>query len=263
MSDLLKGVALITGAASGIGRATAFAFAAHGVQSLALLDINLTAQENVNSELKEAHPSVETLVLHCDTSKEESIVNAIKETVKRFGRIDYAVNNAGITGPSKASPDISLDEFKGLLDVNVTGVWVGQREEIRQMLKQEPLSHAGPISRNRGVIVNLASIYGIIGPGDDIITPYIAAKHAVMGLTKSDANFYAKQNIRINAVCPGYTHTPLLGQAGGADAFTRADQLSKLPMGRLGQPEEIAEAISFLCSPMSSYVSASGLVVDG
>ncbi|KAK5224300.1 hypothetical protein LTR47_009911 [Exophiala xenobiotica] len=134
------GVAFITGAASGIGQATAFRFARHGVAALALSDIRVKHQAEVSARLQDEYPHLEVLTLPIDTSSEESVVKAHKATVKHLGRIDYAINNAGVPGVMKPTPDMTSDEFRRGLDINLTGVWLGQREQIRQMLKQEPRS---------------------------------------------------------------------------------------------------------------------------
>ncbi|KAH8808646.1 oxidoreductase [Xylogone sp. PMI_703] len=263
MANLLKGVALVTGASSGIGQATAIALTRHGIKQLALLDIDPIGAKTTTELVKQQASDVDVLTIVTDMTNEESVVQGIQKVINYFGRIDYAVNNAGGALNSLCpSTDLSAADFRAVMDLNVTGLWIGQREEIKQMLKQEPLDHEGGI-RNRGVIINMSSAYGIVGTAATTnTTAYSTSKHAVLGITKNDANRYIKDNIRINAICPGYVNTPAM-----AAAVTHSDvmkgELLRIPMGRLAEPDEIAQAIVFLASPMSSYMSGAGLVVDG
>jgi len=258
MASLLKGVAYITGAGSGIGQYTAYAFARHGVKRMALTDIRPENLQNTIDKLKKDAPDVEVEAIQMDAAKEEDVNRSIEQTVKRFGSLDYAVNNAGIAGPSRGTADVEFAEWQKLMDVNLNGVWLCQRAQLRQMLKQDVKS----LREGRGVIVNVASMLGTVASAP--VTPataYTASKHGVMGLTKTDAIFYAPQNIRINAICPGYVETPLLQSASAAGAMDL--ELKKVPMGRLAKMEEIADAIVFLSSPMSSFMCGAGLLVDG
>jgi len=262
MTDLLSGVALITGAASGIGRATAFSFASHGVRQLALIDVNKSLLESVAAELHKEYPQSETLLLNVDISKEESVVGGISTIVGKFGRIDYAVNNAAVPGVMGSDLKSSLSEFKVPIEVNVFGTWLGMREQIKVMLKQSPLPSSRG-RRNRGVIVNTSSILGLVGTSAQMpAIAYSTSKHAIMGLTKSEASIYIKENIRINAMCPGLVSTPIISH-NGVEVRPAQLEMQKSPIGRFGQPDEIAEAISFLASEMSSYMSGAGLIVDG
>lgn len=250
MASLLRGAAFITGAGSGesyysflpctcfdsiqgIGQYTAYALARHGVRQLAICDIRPDVLKNTSNELQKQHNDIEVLSIEMDTSKEDSVRSAIDQTVKKFGRLDIAINNAGIGGTQKQTPDQELSDWQRVMDVNVNGVWLCQRAQIRQMLKQEPLDP--PPRGNRGVIVNTASMLGLVASSPvSQACSYTASKHgkpsgtrspgielanlyccsiAVMGLTKTDAITYASQGIRINAVCPGYVGTPLLKQA--------------------------------------------------
>ncbi|KAF7187784.1 Levodione reductase [Pseudocercospora fuligena] len=260
MANLVRGTAFITGAGSGIGQYTAYALAKHGVKRLALCDIRPEALEDTNDRLKTNHQDVEVLNVEMDTSREDSVKSAINQTVKAFDRIDIAINNAGIGGTPKPSHENTLEDFQKVVSINLNGVWLCQRSQILQMLKQEPLSPAPRGSR--GVIVNVASMLGLVAssPGTPACA-YTATKHGVMGLTKTDAVTYAKDGIRINAICPGYIATPLLKSATAAGVMN--EEVAKVPMGRLGEMEEIADAIAFLSSEMSSFMCGSGLVVDG
>lgn len=250
----------------GIGRAVSFAFVSHGVRRLALLDINLPALERVKSELEHSNPSLEVTAIQCDTSSTSSILEAHGAAISKLGRLDYAVNNAGIAGPQGGSEDVKTDDFRHTLEVNLTGVWTGQREQIRQMLKQEPEDQGWPVPgvANRGVIVNTASMIGIVGTGVyNAATAYTAAKHGVLGITKSDAGYYSSKWIRINAICPGFVRTPMVDGVRDGLQTLEKNEMDKTPMGRVAYPEEIAQGIVFLASPMSSYMTGSALVVDG
>ncbi|EXJ85087.1 hypothetical protein A1O3_05762 [Capronia epimyces CBS 606.96] len=261
MASLLKGVGFITGAASGIGKATAFSFARHGVKALAIADLNASAIKDVSAEIKKSFPQVEVLPLQLNVADEKQVDSAIAQAVSQFGRIDYAVNNAGIGGALAQSTDLAASDWQKVLDVNLSGVWLTSRAEIRQMLKQEPLE---PNSHRygRGAIVNMASILGVVGAASYTpVVAYAASKHAVLGLTKTDALSYAKQGIRVNAICPGYVATPLL--SGEIDLGPLQKEIDRTPLGRLADPEEIADSITFLVSPLSSYMQGAALLVDG
>ena len=196
----------------GIGQAAAHAFAAHGIRRLALCDINPASLKATASKLNESHKDLSILELETDTSSEVSITTAINSTISAFDRIDIAVNNAGIGGGGSHTHETSLSDWQRVIDVNQTGVWLCQRAQIRQMLTQEPL--IPPPRGSRGVIVNVASMLGLVAssPGTPACA-YTASKHAVVGLTRTDAVRYAGEGVRINAVCPGYVRTPLLGSS--------------------------------------------------
>ncbi|KAK4619933.1 Short-chain dehydrogenase srdC [Fulvia fulva] len=244
--SLLKGAAFITGAASGIGQSTAYAFARYGISRLALCDIHPgNLKESIN-QLKERYPDLEILPIEMDTSEENSVTAAIASTVSAFGRLDVAVNNADIAGTPLPTHENSLEDWQRVMSVNLNGVWLCQRAQIQQFLKQEPLSPAPRGSR--GVIVNVASMLGLVASHPS--TPaasYTASKHGVVGLTRTDAMAYASQGIRINAVCPGYIATPILKSA--SEAGFMAELVQQVPQQRLGEPEEVAESIVYLASP--------------
>ncbi|OJJ54348.1 hypothetical protein ASPSYDRAFT_81987 [Aspergillus sydowii CBS 593.65] len=260
MASLLRGTGFITGAASGIGKATAFSFAKHGASQLALADINLPAAEKASKEIESRFPGTKVIPLGIDVTKETSINDAVAETADRFGRIDFAVNNAGIGGPASLSAEHSVDEWKKTISINLHGVWMSSRAEIRTMLQQEKREDSPRY--NRGVIINVASMYGIVATSlNTPVVAYTASKHGVVGLTRADAIAYAPKGIRINAVCPGYVATPLV--QGTMRSAVIQKEIDKIPVGRMAEMEEIADHITFLASPLSSYMYGASMVADG
>jgi NAD(P)-dependent dehydrogenase (short-subunit alcohol dehydrogenase family) len=241
-------VALVTGAASGLGFATAKAFAESGA-SVALADWNQKAVRSAAEEL--AAKGHKTLAIHCDVSDDDQVEAMVDRTVAAFGRLDAAYNNAGVQNIVAETADASREDFDRVLGINLRGIWSCMKFELRQMRKQ-----------GSGAIVNCSSIGGIVGSPRR--GTYQASKHGVIGLTKSAALEYAARGIRINAVCPGLIHTPMADQmmaAGQTDALNA--MLKDVAIGRLGRPEEIADAVLWLCSPAASLVVGHALVVDG
>ncbi|KAE8354374.1 hypothetical protein BDV28DRAFT_86445 [Aspergillus coremiiformis] len=258
MACKVTGTAFITGAASGIGKTTALTLAKHGIISLALLDVNLAQLEGTRDEIRSAFPHVQVEIFQGDVTSEASVDETIQTIVSRFGSIDIAVHSAGISGIPTQTHEMSLSEWQKVIDINQTGVWLSQRGVIRQMLTQESQG----LREGRGVIINVSSMYGLATPPRNFgILPYTAAKHAVVAITKMDAKAYAREGIRINAVCPGYVDTPLIHSAIASHALD--GEFEKTPMGRPASLEEIADAILFLASPLSSYMCGSALLVDG
>lgn len=243
----------------GIGQYTAYSLARQGVRSFALLDRNPVTQ--TVSELKKISTGISVKEFHVDVTDEKAVDDSIEKTVKEFGRLDYAVNNAGVAGILATSDQVPKSDFERVLGINATAVWVCQRAQIRQMLKQSKLSDS--YRSNRGSIVNVASMYGLVAPALEIpATAYTAAKHAVIGLTKSDAAAFASRGIRINAIAPGYVLTPLM--QGSMDQGTLMDgELKKVPLQRFSNMEEIGDCIAFLHSDAASYVVGATLVADG
>lgn len=213
--------------------------------------------------LKDRAPHVDILEVHLDVTDEDAVSSAVDQIISKFGRIDIAVNNAGIGGGPFNGADLPKSDFEKVLAVNLIGVMTCQSAELRAMIKQEPLHEGRRYAR--GVIINVSSMYGLVGASANTpATAYAAAKHGVMGLTKTDAIVYAEQRIRINAINPGYVATPLLGDTGDESSQgVWAREMVKTPMRRLAQPAEIADCICFLGSRMSSYMTGAGLVVDG
>jgi len=237
-------VALVTGAASGIGRATALAFAAEGAR-VAILDRTAVALREPEAALKQA--GGEVLVIACDVSVPEQVEAAVAQVVERFGRLDIAFNNAGVENKATPLHEIELQEWDRILNINLRGTFVCMKHEIAQMLRQ-----------GGGVVVNTSSGAGIRGVAGG--AAYAATKHALIGMTKSAALDYAKQNIRVNAVLPGNIETPMMDRFTGGD-LQKAIDLE--PVGRLGKPEEIAEAVLWMSSDLGGFVTGSAVVVDG
>lgn len=247
MITLENKVALVTGATSGIGKATALALATAGAK------VVFSGRRDPEGEATAAlirDAGGECLFVRSDVSSQEDVEALVQKTIATYGRLDCAFNNAGIEPPQKPLHEQPIEDFDKLMAINLRGLFLCMKYEIQQML-----------SKGGGVIINNSAVGGLVGvPG---LSPYIASKHAVMGLTRSAALDYAKQGIRINAVNPGAIATEMIdrgiNQVGAtADIFT-----SMVPMGRIGQAEEIAQAVVFLCSDAASYITGQSLVIDG
>jgi NAD(P)-dependent dehydrogenase (short-subunit alcohol dehydrogenase family) len=240
-------VALVTGAGSGMGLATAQAFAEAGA-AVVLADINEQAIRSAAEELIAG--GHRALAVRCNVADEAEVAAMVAQTVSTFGRLDAAFNNAGVMPPAVETADASGEDFDRVTAINLRGVWNCMKYELRQMREQ-----------GSGAIVNCSSIGGLIGnPGRAI---YHASKHGVIGLTKSAALEYAARGIRINAVCPGTIETPMVADMMAKESVTTADFQRDLPIGRLGRPEEIAAAVLWLCSDGASFVIGHALAVDG
>ncbi|OBT82234.1 hypothetical protein VE02_09070 [Pseudogymnoascus sp. 03VT05] len=256
MGSLLKGSAFLTGAGSGIGRATALAFAEYGVTRLSLADHDSSSLSATFKLIKGSHSAIQILEHHLDVTDEEKVRTAIAKTARQFGRIDVTVNVAGISH-NGLTHNCKTEEWRKVLGVNLDGLWFCQREEIRQMLAQED---RGP-REGRGSIVNISSVAGLVGGG--ISPAYTASKHAVIGLTKNDASTYALKGIRINAVCPGWTATPMVKRFRDQFPDKVKTSVATVPMGRMAEMEEVADVIVFLGSRMRSFVCGAAVAVDG
>ncbi|ELZ79152.1 SDR family oxidoreductase [Haloferax volcanii] len=240
-------VAVVTGASSGIGRATAEAFAAEGAR-VVVSDVNVEGGEETVARIEKAGGTA--IFVETDVTDDDAVAALVDTAVSEYGRLDFACNNAGIGGPQKPTADLSADEWHRVVDVNLNGVWRSMQREIPAMLDGDG-----------GVIVNMASILGKVGFAN--AAPYVAAKHGVLGLTKTAAIEYAEQGVRVNAVCPGFVDTPLLGEGGLDDPEARQGIESLHPMNRLGDVDEIASAVVWLCSDGASFTTGEALTVDG
>lgn len=237
-------VALVTGAAGGIGRATAVAFAREGAR-VAILDRTEDALSDTAAAVRET--GAEALDIACDVSEPEQVEAAIARVVERFKRLDTAFNNAGVENKAAPVHEIALAEWDRILDINLRGTFVCMKHELAQMVRQ-----------GGGVIVNTSSGAGIRGVTGG--ASYAASKHAIIGLTKSAALDYAKQNIRVNAVLPGNIETPMMDRFTGGD-IQKAIDLE--PVGRLGKPEEIADAVLWMSADLGAFVTGAAISVDG
>ena len=249
MKESMQGkVALVTGAGTGIGRASAQLLAAKGAKVL-VTDFNDEVGEETVTSIIDA--GGEAAYLHADMSSGEDIQAMVNAAVKRWGRLDCAVNNAGIAGVlGKPLADYPDDIFDKVISVNLKGVFLCMKHEIKQMLTQD----------SGGAIVNVASAAGLIGLPN---AAYTASKHGVVGMTKSAAIAYSKDKIRINSVCPGYVDTPAIAPALNAGEAVANALIAMHPIGRLGESNEIAEAIAWLCSDAASFMAGHAMAVDG
>jgi NAD(P)-dependent dehydrogenase (short-subunit alcohol dehydrogenase family) len=238
---------LITGGASGIGRGTALSFGRAGAR-VVVADVAVPGGEETAQEIVRAGGSA--IFIRTDVTVAADVQALVERCVTTYGRLDCAFNNAGIEEEHKRLADGEEALFDRMMAVNVKGVWLCMQHEIRQMLKQ-----------GGGAIVNTASVAGLVGAPK--LSIYAASKHAVVGLTKSAAAEYGKSGIRINAVCPGVIRTPMLTRAIEREA-AREELLTKLhPIGRLGEVDEVANAVLWLCSGEASFVTGHQLAVDG
>ncbi|WP_327726595.1 SDR family oxidoreductase [Streptomyces sp. NBC_00487] len=240
-------VVFVTGAGSGIGRATATAFAAEGAD-VVVADIDTVGNEETARIAAEHGGRV--LAVKCDVTSSSDIQAAVNRTVQEFGRLDVAFNNAGIEQPPAPLVDISEDEWSRLLDVNLRSAFLCMKYEIPAMLEN-----------GGGSIVNTSSGAGVVGIGGQ--AAYVAAKHGLIGLTKSVALDYAAQGVRVNAVCPGIIETPMMDRFSGGTPEGRARVIGQEPVGRMGRPEEIASAVLWLSSDLGAFATGHAMVIDG
>lgn len=247
MSEMKGKVALVTGAGSGIGRATALLFARKGARVLVADIIPEGGMETVR--LIQAAGG-EAVFIKADVSNAEQVRSMIAGAVETYGRLDYAVNNAGLEAQPAPTADCAEADFDRTVAVNLRGTFLCMKYEIQQMLKQ-----------GKGAIVNLSSMAGMVGVAG--MPAYTAAKHGIIGLTRTAALEYSKAGIRVNAVCPGATRTPMVAQIIAAMPEIGKGMEENHPIGRIAEPEEIAEAIVWLCSDAASFVTGHALAVDG
>lgn len=238
-------VAIVTGGSFGIGKAAAISFAQKGAKVV----IADCVKDNETLTAIQAAGGDATFIF-CDVSIDESVKSMIDSTLRKYGRIDFAFNNAGVEGLSALTHECTNENWDKTIRINLKGVWLCMKYEIPHMLQQ-----------GKGVIVNNASIAGKVGfPG---IPAYVASKHGVIGLTENAALEYAKAGIRVNAVCPGVIKTPMIDRFTGKKKEVEKQFENMEPIGRMGLPEEVAEAVTWLCSDGASFITGHSLAIDG
>lgn len=244
----MKGkTAIVTGGGNGIGRATCKLLAKRGV-SVLVSDIDAESGEKVVQEIEA--DGGEASFKKCDVSSQEQVEEMVEFTIDTYGELDFAVNNAGVEGKREDVVNCSAENWNFVVDINLTGVWHCMKYEIPAMLES-----------GGGSIVNNASIAGLVG--FDHLPAYVASKHGVVGLTKAAALDYSDQGIRVNSICPGVIETEMVARAFEETPEVRDAIVESKPMARLGQPEEMAEVIAWLCSDSSSFVTGQALAADG
>jgi len=243
-------VSLVTGGGSGIGRATALAFAREGAKVI-VADVSEQGGKETVQMIEQA--GGDAIFIRTDVSDGTEVMEMVNKAIEVYSRIDCAINNAGVEGMLVNISDYPEEMWNRVIGVNLTGVWLCMKYEIPQMLKQ-----------GGGVIINMASIFGLVGLAN--ASAYIASKHGVVGLTKAAALEYSAKGIRVNAVCPGFIETPMLMERSlkaGENPEVYQQIVSVSPIGRLGKPEEIAETVLWLCSDGASFVTGHSMVADG
>lgn len=238
-------VVIVTGGAFGIGRATALAFAKKGAKVVVV-----DWKENTETIDLIKKSKGEALFIKCDVSKSSDVKAMVSKTIATFGRLDFAFNNAGIEGESASVQDCSEENWDKTIGVNLKGVWLCMKYEIHEMIKQR-----------KGVIINCSSVAGLVGFAG--LPAYVASKHGVIGLTKTAALEYAKDGIRVNAVCPGVIKTAMIDRLTGEKEEVEEKFIGLEPMARMGKPEEIANTVVWMCSDEASFVTGHAMAVDG
>lgn len=246
--DFTDQVVLVTGAAMGIGRQVAVDFGKAGAKVI-VSDIDADkAHETVNLINKDQG---ESIFIKCDVSKEVDLKNLIQKIIEEYGQLNIACNNAGIEGSVANIDQCSVENWNNVMQVNLTSVFLSMKYEIPEILK----------SKGTKSIINLSSIAGLVGFAG--LPAYVASKHGVIGLTKNAALEYANQNLRVNAICPGPIKTPMLDRITHNNQDEEKALSQGVPLGRLGDPEEVSSAILYLCSDQASYISGQVLPIDG
>ena len=248
MTGKMEGkVALVTGGGSGIGRAAALAFAREGAIA-SIADVAVEAGEETARMIRQS--GSEAVFIQCDVASAVEVKAMVDKTVEAYGRLDCAFNNAGIEGVISPIVDYPEEMWNRMISINLTGVLLCMKYEIPQMLKQ-----------GGGAIVNMASVAGLIGT--PTLSAYTAAKHGVVGLTKTAALECAKTGIRVNAVCPSVIRTPMFDRLGAENPEMGKLMLQMCPEGRMGEADEVAEAVVWLCSDSASFITGHAMTVDG
>ena len=238
-------VAIVTGGSSGIGKSTALAFAKKGAKVVVVDWIENSETMNLIKDL-----GGEAIFIKCDVSKTEDVKAMVEKTIATFGRLDYAYNNAGIEGKSAVTQDCTEENWDKIIGVNLKGIWLCMKYEIPEIVKQ-----------GKGAIVNCSSVAGLVGFAG--LPAYVASKHGVIGLSKTAALEYSKLGIRVNAVCPGVIQTPMIDRLTGKTKEAIEQFTGLEPIGRFGKPEEIANAVVWMCSDEASFVTGHAMAVDG
>jgi NAD(P)-dependent dehydrogenase (short-subunit alcohol dehydrogenase family) len=246
--DMSQRVLLVIGGTGAIGSATARAFAKRGAGTV-IAGRDSAKGDRLVREI--ARTGAKSVFVEADVTDTSSIENAVALAVAEFGRIDYAFNNAGWEGTAQRVADIEEADWNRMLDIKLSGVWRGLRCELRQFQKQA----------EGGAIVNMAGTWGLVG--FPRYSSYCAAAHGIMGLTKAAAMEYGREGIRINAVCPAAVDTPLLDRIFGGNAQAKEQFGQQLVAGRVANPDEVAQAVLWLCSAAASYVNGEALVLNG
>ncbi len=242
-------VALVTGSTSGIGKFVALGFAREGAK-VVVTGRRVEKGNEVVKEIKDK--GGEAVFIKTDVSNPDEIKGMVSKTIETYGRLDFAVNNAGIGGDVLINTaDQTLENWNEVIKVNLTAVWLCMKYEIPEIIKQ-----------GGGAIVNTSSVYGLVG--DDVgHVAYCASKHGIIGITKTAAIEYAKDNLRVNAVCPGWTHSELVDPAIEAMPEAINDILTRFPMGRIAETEEVSELFVWLCSDSSTFITGQAIAPDG
>ncbi|GEO46139.1 SDR family NAD(P)-dependent oxidoreductase [Companilactobacillus kimchii] len=246
MNNFNGKVVIVIGARTGIGLSAATLFAKAG--ATVILVGRHEPKKEANNLVQQGYNAVS---FEADVSQEADVKAMVDFTVKKFGKLDYAYNNAGIQSPVTRTEDLSLDEYNNVLNIDLKGIFLSMKYELKQMSQQE----------SKGAIVNCSSMGGLVGIAGR--SAYHAAKHGVLGLTKSSALEYAQDGIRINAVCPGIIETPMVKRMDKTEKSEMDDLMREVPIGRLAHPEEVANVVLFLCSDDASYIVGQGIPVDG
>lgn len=240
-------VTLVTGASSGIGRATALAFGREGAR-VVVSDVQVEAGEETARLIREQ--GRDALFVRADVSQARDVAQLVEVTLRTYGRLDFAFNNAGVEGTSAPTVECTEENWDRTLAINLKGVWLCMKHELAHMR-----------TRRRGAVVNCSSIAGLVGFQNS--PAYVASKHGVVGLTRTAALEHAKEGIRVNAVCPGVIRTAMVERVIQARPEMEAVLSASEPVGRMGTAEEIAGAVLWLCSDAASFVTGQALAVDG